>query len=46
MLVIVWYHVKQCVRDCRARRLGDLEIRRGPAGQVIVENESREWRLR
>jgi hypothetical protein len=46
VLAIIWFHIRSCAADLRARRLGDLtiDVRRG--GQVVVENEHKEWRLR
>jgi hypothetical protein len=47
MWVIIWYHVKACVADLRACRLGDLTITAGrKPGQVHIGNEHQEWRLR
>lgn len=46
MWTIIWYHVRACRADLRARRLGDLTVSSGKGGQVIVGNEHREWRLK
>jgi hypothetical protein len=46
VLAIIWYHIRSCSADLRARRLGDLTIDQRKGGQVIIGNEHREWRLR
>lgn len=46
MVTIIWFHIRACARDLRARRLGNLQISRDETGQVHVTNSHRDWRLR
>lgn len=47
MMEIIWLHIKACRRDIKAYRIGDLTIsNRRAAGQIVVCNERREWRLK